>query len=437
MEEMAAEQFYLNKLSLYTEFIHLEDLKKEFSLLKVRYNTTKLDNLLSAQKYSEICDIISTSTFPKTLFLDMKNLIIDNIIYHSVSHVYIDSLEKELDKTSISNKIQSKLSELTNNFSENAKSALHNDFYNLIDEVNVSKMNEIYIPSCYFVDEDLKIFCMLKMFNLTKNKSVLIPAMIIVNKEEKKIYTYLCNKFAMKKGEDAIIRSVDSYYNVLIKKLEVIFNIERRKFTKEDVSKYKRAMFETCVDMNKKLIEDYQKKLLKDMPPINTHIKNVIQNLGKMVSLSNTDKEKASKKIISICVSEYMTKNVEGLELKKKALEKKLPGYPTRIKFLGMDASSSNTKSKNKDQPLPIHEIFHSLNTSFEYFGSIAEWRIAWFDRYLFHSSEEYKNRTSVSQSTIKITDYNVLINIMAREKKNKEMVSYIINEIQTSIKDF
>lgn len=111
-------------------------------------------------------------------------------------------------------------------------------------------------------------------------------------------------------------------------------------------------------------------------------------------------------------------------------MEKGLQGYPTKIKFDGLDSSSGGTRSSNRNSPLPIHEIFHSINTSFVYFGTIKECRIAWFNKYLFPNKKEFLNKSSVSQANIKISSGKVLINILRQTNKNEVMVNYVISEV-------
>lgn len=162
-------------------------------------------------------------------------------------------------------------------------------------------------------------------------------------------------------------------------------------------------------------------------------IERVIRNLSKLdgVTLGKSVKGKIRNQIESICVGEFMTQNLNAYDLRKKAKEKKMYGYPTKIRFIGDGASRGDTKSTNSGHPLPVHEIFHSLNTSFEYFESIIELRLAWFDHEIFRNNTKYAKTTSVSQTTIKITAGKIIINYYTKEKKDKEMINYILKTIQ------
>ena len=434
MVEGASEPVYLNRLAYYAEFIHLKDLLFEIDILKHEEETDELDVILFAESFQDILDFISYNNLPSTIFFQLKDVLIRNIVFHTVSHVYINKLASTVDLSSIEKKISEGVNSLTLNFSEIAKKSVKNDYYNLIDEVSISESNTMYYPAFYKKGKSLILFSSVRLIN-SSGKNFIVPGLVKIDLEKRMIYSFLCNKFTGGRSDESLVWSISDYQKLLMKKLETAFNIKCSETSKEEEKLYKRNMFESCQKMNRMLIEDYEEKILKDMPTIDTHIKHLMSNLNSIVSLSDTDKEKIRKKIISLCVSEYMTKKVKSLELREKALSKGLSGYPTRIKFSGMDASSSNTKSSGKDHPLPIHEIFHSLNTSFEYFGSITEWRIAWFNKYLFPKTRSFGKSTSVSQATIKISSGSVVVNLLPREKKNEEMVICIVEKVQSDVK--
>lgn len=434
MVEGASEPIYLNRISYYSEFIHLGDLLSEIADLKREEKTNLFDNILRAEKFQDIIDFITYNKIPSDIFFKLKDIFIRNIIFHTVSHVYVKKISSTVSLSSIEKRIAEGVNLLTSNFSGMAKQSIKNDYYNLIDEVTISESDLMYYPAFYKKDDSLILFSSVRLNNRS-GKAIIVPGMVKIDLENRMIYSFLCNKFAGGRSKDSLLWSIGEYQEILMMKLKTVFNISCYEISNEEERLYKKNMFKSCQRMNRKLIEDYENKILNDMPTIDTHVKHLLSNLNCIVSLSKTDKEKIRKKIISLCVGEYMTKEVKPLELKKKALSKGLKGYPTRIKFSGMDASSSNTKSRGKDHPLPIHEIFHSLNASFEYFGSITEWRIAWFNRYLFANTRSFGNSSSVSQATIKVSSSSIIINLLPRENKNEEMVRYIVNEVQSDVK--
>lgn len=434
MVEEVSVPVYLNRLSYYSEFIHLGDLLSEIADLKREESTNLFDTMLKAEKFQDVLDFITYNKIPSNIFLKLKDIFIRNIIFHTVSHVYINRISSTVNLSSVEKRINEGVNLLTANFSGISKQSIRSDYYNLIDEVTISESDIMYYPAFYKKGDSLILFSSVKLNNRS-GKAIIVPGMVKIDLENRMIYFFLCNKFAGGRSKDSLLWSIGEYRDILMKKLKTAFNISYYEISDEEERVYKKNMFKSCQKMNRKLIEDYEKKILNDMPTIDTHVKHLLSNLNSIVSLSKTDKEKVRKKIISLCVGEYMTKEVKSLELKKKALSKGLRGYPTRIKFSGMDASSSNTKSSGKDHPLPIHEIFHSLNASFEYFGSITEWRIAWFNKYLFANTRPFGNSSSVSQATIKVSSGSIIINLLPRENKNEEMVKYIVDEVQSDVK--
>ncbi len=430
-EALNQEIHFINTLSYYSDYINLNDLLIELRRIKDKHKTTVLDPILTVDRFSEISNFMKKTAIPLGILRDLNDSLVKHIIYHSVSHIYMYNINTPLTIETIEKKLVNNIDSLTGNWSDTAQANIAEGdmYYNLIDSIAPSHGNEIYYPAFFKTSSNINLFSVFRAVTKTGD-SIIIPSLAVLDTNKSILMILIPNKFRGRKSDDVVIRSPESYCKILISKISMICDISIKKIDDSYERALKKNLFTSCVKMNRKLVEDYEDQLLEKMPPIKKHINNIITNIGKVVCLTRKDKEKIEKKILSTCVSEYMTKAVKPTDLQKKALEKGLQGYPTKIKFDGLDSSSGGTRSSSRNSPLPIHEIFHSINTSFVYFGTIKECRIAWFNKYLFPDKEEFINKSSVSQANIKISSDRVFINIMSKTNKNEVMINYVISEV-------
>lgn len=430
-EALNQEIHFINTLSYYSDYINLNDLLIELRRIKDKHKTTVLDPILTVDRFSEISNFMKKTAIPLGILRDLNDSLVKHIIYHSVSHIYMYNINTPLTIETIEKKLVNNIDSLTGNWSDTAQANIAEGdmYYNLIDSIAPSHGNEIYYPAFFKTSSNINLFSVFRAVTKTGD-SIIIPSLAVLDTNKSILMILIPNKFRGRKSDDVVIWSPESYCKILISKISMICDISIKKIDDSYERALKKKLFTSCVKMNRKLVEDYEDQLLEKMPPIKKHINNIITNIGKVVCLTRKDKEKIEKKILSTCVSEYMTKAVKPTDLQKKALEKGLQGYPTKIKFDGLDSSSGGTRSSSRNSPLPIHEIFHSINTSFVYFGTIKECRIAWFNKYLFPDKEEFINKSSVSQANIKISSDRVFINIMSKTNKNEVMINYVISEV-------
>ncbi|HAQ5734459.1 MULTISPECIES: hypothetical protein [Enterococcus] len=430
-EALNQEIHFINTLSYYSDYINLNDLLIELRRIKDKHKTTVLDPILTVDRFSEISNFMKKTAIPLGILRDLNDSLVKHIIYHSVSHIYMYNINTPLTIETIEKKLVNNIDSLTGNWSDTAQANIAEGdmYYNLIDSIAPSHGNEIYYPAFFKTSSNINLFSVFRAVTKTGD-SIIIPSLAVLDTNKSILMILIPNKFRGRKSDDVVIWSPESYCKILISKISMICDISIKKIDDSYERALKKNLFTSCVKMNRKLVEDYEDQLLEKMPPIKKHINNIITNIGKVVCLTRKDKEKIEKKILSTCVSEYMTKAVKPTDLQKKALEKGLQGYPTKIKFDGLDSSSGGTRSSSRNSPLPIHEIFHSINTSFVYFGTIKECRIAWFNKYLFPDKEEFINKSSVSQANIKISSDRVFINIMSKTNKNEVMINYVISEV-------
>ncbi|SPP27698.1 hypothetical protein BTTAP_160002 [Brochothrix thermosphacta] len=421
---------YSVELYRYSSYIHFGRLIEELTAVQKKHESECFSQLLNLNSFNDICKYLETNDI-ETKFYDLfKKIIIENIIFSSTSHVFISNIEPNSSKESI----EEKISLITKEFTGIHQSNSIQNFYNKIDELLIDESKKIHFPAIYEDGDNIIVFSVTRI--LKQEKPIIVPCMLKFDLTHDKMYSFMCNKFNnLNKKDENDITTINFFHKEIISKLGML-GIQEVLIDNLKKSEYEKKLFLECNRLNVSLIEDYQKEFLQEKTGISKSIKSVIKTLSSIesISLGESEKEKIENQIQSICVGEYITQNVNALQLRKKAITKGLYAYPTKIRFLGDDASRGDTKSTNLRHPLPVHEIFHSLNTSFKYFESIEELRLAWFDSDFSKSNSDLKQSTTVSQTTIKISSGRVIINFFSRSKKNKEMILYVLRKLQEII---
>lgn len=429
VENTSKSQKYSSHLNLYTDNIRFKDLIKDLVKEKKETFSENYNILTSSSSIAEMNTHLKTKDFSKAELDIIKHLLIKNMTYTSLRTVYLDKLTKEFDLQTFERDFSKVKDEYVNKFSiTNQDIAKKSLYYNLLWEVNIDKFKKVFIPAIYKKEKKITFFLAYKYYDEPSEQEKVVIATCIIFLDTGAVETHVKNDFMNAKASEVKISSTEKFYYEIKEILKKIgFILQERKTAEE-----KKKLFEYCKDMNRKMLEDYESEVsAKIVTSLSPNINSLIKELKSEISLDSDDEDRITKKIESICVSEYVTKKISSLDLRKKALEKGLKGYPTKIKYKNKDSANSQTSSKGKGEPLPVHEIFHSINTVFEDMSILSEIRIAWFEKYTFASEKSYENKTSVNQTTIKGSKKYFKINFSSTSKVNEEMVEFVISEIR------
>lgn len=432
---LGAEQIqkYASYLRQYTEAIRHDSLVHDLKQLNEESQSDGIVELFNSTSVREMNAVFERTDFKECELDKIKNSIVNNMTYSSFRTVFLDQLDEDVDLEVI----QSYLPKIKSTYMKNGVVQLEEaisetGYYNKVLEMNVSEYQKIYIPAIFIENHTLKIFVSYKFSygEGAESKEQLISGCVHVDTENNQVTTFIQNSFGKAKADKVKLNSAVKLY-VKIKEILAEMNIF---FKKRNSAEEQELLFEYCKEMNRRMIEDYEVEASDLVVSLEKSIFNIVTDLQTEINLTKDNKEKIEKKIQSICVSEYMTNKVDRNDLKKKAIAKGLYGYPTRITYKSNDSASSKTSSKGKDVPLPIHEIFHSMNTVFEDTSVLKEIRIAWFERYTFQSEEVYAKKTSVNQTTIESRSDDLTITFNSYSKVNREMMEFVITEIRGKV---
>lgn len=420
-------------LGQYANDIRFNTLKEELKEKLAETSTEAFRELLKNESVGEMNNFLMSNNLSGEELQLFQRLVIENITYSQLRTVYLEDFDIELDSQSVKKKIKGVFCEKMPFLPENLKEDMQNsEYYNKLLEINLTKNKEMYIPALYEFEGKIFVFFVYKvMVKIDENNSKVITnyATAIINLKERNISVHVKNDFLAIKANEAPVSSTSKFF------IKVKDFIEERigiKCTSRNAKKQKEKIFQYCKEMNSKIIEDYKVEVANLLVGHKADLDKVIKGISDTLGYTDHIEEKIHKKLNDIFVSEYMTENCDGLVLRKKALEKGLHGYPTRIQYKSKDASNSKTVSKGAKVPLPIHEIFHSINTVFKDNSVLNEVRIAWFEKYLFKSEGKYENTSGVKQTSIDITNKYLAINFNSHSTTNKEMVEFVLQEIRT-----
>ncbi|MBL1225548.1 hypothetical protein [Enterococcus sp. BWR-S5] len=421
-------QKFPSYLRLYTDNIRFKDLIESLTMCKSDTSSANFTHLLETSSVSEMNQLFKVKDFSQRELFDIKDAIIQNITYSSLRTAYIDNLSEncllaEFENIfSIQKKVYVSLFSVTNQAEANREL-----YYNQLLETNISEYNKIYIPAIYRTNDQLIFFFAYKYSDKEETDRI-IAATTIISLNKGTVETHVKNEFTKANSSEVDVNSTEKFYYSIKKILkELGLELKPRKSSDE-----RKALFDYCKYLNKAMIEDYEESISKELGAVlKPTLDTFILQLNTQFPISGDAEKRILKKIESIYVGEYITKMITSRELREKALEKGLKGYPTKIKYTNKDAANSQTASKGKNEPLPVHEIFHSINTVFEDMSVLREIRIAWFERFTFATTGMYERKASVNQTMIKSTKNYLRVVFASTSKTNKEMVDVVLSEIR------
>ncbi|EGO7785653.1 hypothetical protein FKJ70_002511, partial [Enterococcus faecalis] len=303
--------------------------------------------------------------------------------------------------------------------------------FNLLDCVPTRESNKLLFPVLEYSSEEINLMCIVQYeFKGTRKFKV---CSICINRISKDITFYIngsVGSFVLSNYKKENVTSSKSFFSVL---KTFISSFLRVNFVSRD-AKYqleREKMFLFCKQLNQGMIKDYIEELDKVIrSTINGQITRTIGSIRKInssVKLDKKSKEDLYNKIFDAYLGQYVTNGYNEIDLKQKALEKKMHCYPTNISFTGQELSKGKAKARKKEIPLVFEKVFYSLNTDIETAKRLEEVTMAWFDAPFFPKRKE----TDVSQTTITISKQYFLIVMKNGVYKNKGMTELVEKTIR------
>lgn len=195
-----------------------------------------------------------------------------------------------------------------------------------------------------------------------------------------------------------------------------------------DVEADRIGLFTFCKTLDEQMLNEIRQLVsLRTIEQTKTATDTLFNDLFKDCEFKPIpkDKEFFIQKIQSLLISNYISTNVKKSELRKRAKELKLPGYPTRIAFSTKKSSRSSTESAGADNPISASEMFHSLYIDFLQATSLKVFSISWFRDINFE-----KRNTKVLQTTIYAGEKTFKVVFKTHLPHGKEILFHVLEHI-------
>lgn len=414
----------------FLDFIEVEKFKTDISTLL----GTELENFEGFDLlYQHLVE-----NFPSEI-INIQKTMFDNIFYSHMKNVFIDNIQHlpNLEIVNFKETLQELISNI--NFKETIPEALQSymneeGFY-LIDKLNVSSKDTSFIAGMDYTVENNNITSLRVLYGevcykLIDNttKSVYFLSGIEIDFESGILITSMKNVTDVSSEEERKSSvTINKMYNKVKSKVIEKLGIE---ITPIDIQSDRKAIYTFSKELDDKLLIDIRRDVQSRLAPdIKASIREYNKNLfTSEKQLSVTDKSNLEKKICSLLLSYYLDYEVKPKDLVKKAKDKKLLGYSTKLDFRGHNRGNSSTQSKNSKYPVAASDMFHSLYFNFENAEGLNKWSIAWFTDFNFLNP----NDDDVIQTSIYITKENFKIVFRPTRALNREVIHHVISSINS-----
>ncbi|MBK0295831.1 hypothetical protein IAE22_26275 [Bacillus sp. S34] len=131
------------------------------------------------------------------------------------------------------------------------------------------------------------------------------------------------------------------------------------------------------------------------------------------------------KRINSLLLATYIEFFLDDLEIRKKAKELKLIGYPTKVSFKNENEAKSSTGSSGATDPIATSPMFHSLYSDFEETEGLSKWSLSWFTDY-----KHLQKSTDVIQTTINVTSNYFKVTFLNKRHTGEELISHVVRTL-------
>ncbi|PGZ72787.1 hypothetical protein COE55_20950 [Priestia megaterium] len=426
-----ADSLYVFNDKLFAEYVDFNKIKDEVISLGIPVDETI--------RLSEIYKYVVKNCPSEKQHLD--KVFFENIMYSQLKNIYINTFSEKVDIDVFKGRMKTILDKIKRNSDipfPYQQMATEDGFY-LMDLIQVTSTGTKFISGFNIEEKNGQLKSAKILFvEAVKDKNNLsryFIAGIDINFEENFILTMIRNIGDIKEKdlddeEDYgynLARTIPSLYkyvkseiiDVLIKKIDVI-----------DKEKDRKSLYSLCKSLDDELLKDIRKVVQeKTSNTIKRSVNELMNNLYDLEDRpKQSDKEEITANIESLMIANYIkTKHgSNNAALSKMAKTKRLPGYTTKIKFMGNRANRGATQSAGSKQPVSATDMFHSLYISFKQALGLEVWGMSWFEDYA-HTDLK---KTKVLQTSIYSQSTQFKIIFLPRRPLNKEIIHYVVRYI-------
>lgn len=369
----------------------------------------------------------------------VDKILFDHIFYGQLKHTYVHRFSH---RNGIKEpKYNKNLKTLIENYNSTAISAdilrqMTPKGFLLLDQLNISKNNVYFIAGLHRIiqgDTVVKIQILLgkTYFNEGKDGNGKIKYMLAgidVDFLEGICLVLVHNGNEVPKDEDDInqVSSPASFHKYIGQNVIPYLNI----VTSIDAEQDREAMFYYCKEMLDKMFAEARLKITEgfgdDVKKFGTRSKRKLVKLGE----GNPDHKDITNLVSSIetiLLGIYIRSNFKDKnELKKKAQELGLMGYPTKIHYKNSSANKSSTGTSSAQTPIHESEALYSLYTDFGNSNRLEEWSMSWF------TNSNPKDKLDVIRTTIHSTQSYLKVVFTATRHLDERIIYHVIRTLNS-----
>lgn len=425
---MEAESIYIFNGRKFIEYIDVKMFKQTIED-ELGYS----DSTLGFEKYYENL-IAKKPKYKKWI----NELLFEHILYGRLTNIYVHKIKSPLKpaKPFFLKRAEKVIESFQSHIPASIQEMMTTNGFYLMDLINVTVDGGHFIAGFDYTEENGVIKNM--RFLVGKNifrkrivdkkeevRSEYLLGGVEINFEEG--YFLILNKHTsgmFDEDTEDKITSPSAFHNYMLNKIIQPLNIESLFDYKEDqegMSKYCKSLFNKLIDDDRLIIRNLTKSDIDLFGrKAATHI-----NGGKKAANSVQMKD-FKDKVMSLLLGIYIMNNYEEDDMRIKARNLDMIGYPTKISYKNAKSNRSATGTTRATRSIATSDTIYSLLTDFENTKYLEKWSMSWF---VDHND---KTNLDVIQTTIEARKKCFKVTLIAYRHFNKEIIHNVIENINS-----
>jgi hypothetical protein len=369
----------------------------------------------------------------------VDKILFDHVFYGQLKHTYVHKISNKSGiKETTFNKNIKKLIEKYNSsaISDDVLRDMSPSGFLLLDRLNISKNNVYFIAGMHRIIEGDSVVKIQILLGKTyfhegkdgKGKIKYMLAGIDIDFPKGMCLILVHNGNEVPKDDDDMnqVSSPTSFHKYIGQNIIPFLNI----FTNIDAEHDREAMFDYCKEMLDKMFAESKVKITEgfeeDVKRFGVKSKRKLKKLGEGKP-DDRDITNLVSSIETILLGIYIRSNLKDKdELKKKAQELGLLGYPTKIHYKNSSANKSSTGTSSAQTPIHESETLYSLYTDFGNSNRLEEWSMAWF------TNSNPKDKLDVIRTTIHSTQSYFKVVFTATRHLDERIIYHVIRNLNS-----
>ncbi|MEK4876970.1 MULTISPECIES: hypothetical protein [Paenibacillus] len=420
------DSLYVFSGTRFARFIDMEDFKNKVEQILA----TEISETMPLSKMYEM---IQDLYFPNKN--EINKILFENILYSDLNHVYLYkfSSPSKVEVQGYKRKLKTIIEDI--NHKPHIVPALHpamneNGFY-LMDLLDITVLGAKFIAGHDFEETDGFVTIARVLFveavlltNGTVGYNIAGAhidysqgTIMVLTQHVEGIEKYDKEKMGELDYDHSVPGIVNRVQNLIINQLEFTM--------KFDVEADRLGLFSLCRHLDDEMLKDIREIVRTRTSATLSKAADELFHDSKNSPVPD-EKQSFIDRTQSSLIGTFINTNVKKTELRKRAKDLKLPGYPTKIDFTSKKSSRSSTESAGARNPISASDMFHSLYISFIQATSLQVFSISWFTDFKYLRPRN----TEVIQTTIYATETRFRLVFKSHNPHGKEFLFHVIGQI-------